>query len=135
MNTLFTLYRYLARNKNDHPENSYTTAYRALESFLDIVEELEYWGEKVYDNGGFDWDEADRLTSRLTDGFKTALCSINDDAVKAIHDFIESHITMWSKDGVNTTAQGLLHLASWVELHRAQLEQEARTSENKQEGE
>jgi hypothetical protein len=43
--------------------------------------------------------------------------------------------TMWSKDSVNTTAQGLLNLASWVELHRAQLEQEARTSENEQEGE
>ena len=34
---------------------------------------------------------------------------------------------MWSKDSTNTTAQGLLNLASWVEQNRAQLEQEAST--------
>jgi hypothetical protein len=32
---------------------------------------------------------------------------------------------MWSKDSTDTTAQGLLNLAAWVEQHRAQLEQEA----------
>jgi hypothetical protein len=102
MDKLFTLYRYLAQNQHDDPENSYTTAYRALESFLDIVDELEYWGEQVYDNGGFDGEEADRLTSRLTEGFKTALCRTNDDAVKAIHDFTQSHIGLKGYDPLLT---------------------------------
>jgi hypothetical protein len=102
MNTLFTLYRSLAQNQPGDPENSYTTAYRALESFLDILNEMDYWGEQVHERGGLDWEEADRLTERLTDGFKTALCSIKGDAVKAIHDFTESYIGLKDYDPLLT---------------------------------
>jgi hypothetical protein len=98
MDKLFTLYRYLAKNQNGDPENSYTSAYHALESFLDIVNEIEYWSEQVHDLGGLSWEEADRITEQLTDGFKTALCSINGDAVKAIHDFTTSHIELKEYD-------------------------------------
>ncbi len=102
MDKLFTLYRYLANNTHPNSENSYTTAYRALESFLDIVSEMEYWGKQVHDYGGFDWGEAERLTQRLTEGFKTALCVINGDAVKAIHTFIESHLALEEYDALFT---------------------------------
>jgi hypothetical protein len=89
-------------SKHDDPENSYTTAHRALESFLDIMSEMDPWGEQVRDRGGLDWEEAARLTSRLTEGFKTALCSINGDAVKAIHDFTQSHIGLKDYDPLLT---------------------------------
>jgi hypothetical protein len=92
MEKLFILYRYLANNQHADPENSYTTAYRALESFLDILYEIEYWGQQAHERGGLSWEEADRITEQVTDGFKTALCSINGDAIKAIHDFTASHI-------------------------------------------
>ncbi len=94
MERLFKLYRYLAQSKHTDPQNSYTVAYHALEAFLDTLSELEYWGEHVHDHGGFGWEEADRLTGRLTEGFKAALCVISGDAVKAIHAFTESHLAL-----------------------------------------
>jgi hypothetical protein len=102
MDKLFTLYRYLAKNQNGDPENSYTVAYHALESFLDILNEMEYWGKRVHDHGGLDWDEAERLTQRLTEGFQAALCVINGDAVKAIHTFTESHLALEEYDTLFT---------------------------------
>jgi hypothetical protein len=50
----------------------------------------------------------------------------HDREITKAHEYDYQIFTMWSKDSVNTTAQGLLHLASWVEGNRAQLQQEVK---------
>jgi hypothetical protein len=91
---LFTLYRYLVHNQDKSDEsNPYTHALHALESFLNILIELDTWGKDIANYGGLEWDEGTTITDTIIDGYKTALCAIhNNDAVATLTDFATSHV-------------------------------------------
>lgn len=74
MDNLFVLYRYLVQSRSRTNEDSnYNIALRALENVLNIIIELEPSAQMVKDNGGFDWEQAERLRDRIIEGHQVGL--------------------------------------------------------------
>ncbi len=93
MEKLFRLYRYLSQCKRPEDEdNSYNVALRTLEPVLDNLAELESWGQNIIDTGGIQWDDADKITERIIEHHKTALCEYSATGLEAVINFASTHI-------------------------------------------
>ncbi len=98
MDDLLRLYRYLVTNRHatddmTNGENPYNTAYRALDSYLDIERELSYFADKVHTGGGFEWDAAKQLTDCLLTGFETGLMNQHGGALSAAIDLMQKYLS------------------------------------------
>lgn len=102
MEKLFRLYRYLSQCKHrENEDNSYNVALRALEQVCDLLGELDYWGQHIINEGGMQWEDADRITERIIDHHKTSLCEYaHQNAITAIIDFASTHTSTKEIDEV-----------------------------------
>lgn len=93
MDKLFRLYRYLSQCKHrENDDNSYNVALRTIEPVLDNLAELESWGQHIIDTGGMQWDDADKITERIIEHHKTALCEHSGTGLEAVVNFASTHI-------------------------------------------
>jgi hypothetical protein len=119
MDNLFHLYRYLVQSQEDQ-NNPYNQALRTIESFLNILSELEVWGQHVIEDGGFQWEQADIVRDRTLEGCKTVLCAHFDNAQDAILEFALSHLPTSEYDDL------IQALAAQKEREASELEEDNR---------
>lgn len=101
MQHLFTLYRYLVQNQDrDDKDNPYTQALEALEPVLDLLKELDTWGENIEEYGLIEWGDAQTITHKIAEGHRTALCVFNGSVVNAITDFASQSLPLADYDKV-----------------------------------
>lgn len=101
MDDLLRLYRYLVNNRHvtenffpaPNDSNPYDTAYRALDSYLDIERQLSYYADKVHGKGGFEFDTAKELAEVLVTGFETGLNNHYGAALPTAINFMQKYLS------------------------------------------
>ena len=83
MDNLFVLYRYLVQSKHLTDENvPYNCALRALNTLLEILRTLDYYGNEVRDRGGLDFTDAELIEKNIVEGYAVGLFSHHGESVK-----------------------------------------------------
>ncbi len=107
MNDLFTVYRYLALNQQDErflalsqepdPDESdpvlpYTRAFKMLDAYVDIQNEIQFYSTQIRSTGGLTWDEARRLAGEILTGYEVGLIRGHGSPLTAAIDFVQKYI-------------------------------------------
>ncbi len=90
MNNLFTLYRYLAQNQGRADKSDpYNVALQTLEPVLDLLAELDHYGEQIRQSGGTLWDETEQISERIIERHRAALGAFSQSNLEAVKAFSE----------------------------------------------
>lgn len=93
MDAAFELYRYLVHNRHRTDDNTpYNVAYRAFESYLEIDRDLSYFAGLAHAHGGFEFEQAEKLTERLITSFEAGLSDHHGSALLAAISFVQKYI-------------------------------------------
>lgn len=101
MDNLFVLYHYLVRSRSRSDEsNPYNVALQSVHNLLEIIREMDYSAECVRENGGFEWDRANRIVSMLIQGHQIALLDHHNGAKNTVVAIIEKYLRLEDFDYV-----------------------------------
>lgn len=95
MDDLFTVFRYLATNRNaTDKQNPYSIAFSALNDYIETQSEIAFYAKKIRDTGGLTWDEANALTEHILIDSEVGLIKHHGSPSAAAIRFIERYVSL-----------------------------------------
>ena len=95
MDDLFTVYRYLATNRNTTDErNPYNIALSALNNYIETQSDITFYADKIRETGGLSWEESNSLTEHILIDSEVSLIHHHGSPSAAAIRFIERYVSL-----------------------------------------